>query len=103
MAKVQIPFSGLISCEMLEIQASIASEIGWHVTQQWYYQEDYMILNYAFYFFLTLGTGLWAVGIEVLSSPFAPAIRFLSPRSPLRPPPPIVLRQMTPSFKSRAQ
>ena len=29
----------------LGMQVSIASEIGWHVTQEWYYQDNFYILN----------------------------------------------------------
>eukprot|EP00884_Botryococcus_braunii_P015806 jgi/Botrbrau1/2909/Bobra.0036s0047.3 len=61
--KSRSPFYALTGIAFL--MTSIASEIGWHVTTQWFYQEEYMIMNYAFYFFLTLGTALWAVGIEV--------------------------------------
>lgn len=34
--------------------------------QEWFYVEDYSILNFVFYFFLNLGSalGLWAVGIR---------------------------------------
>jgi len=42
------------------IVVSIASEIGWHVTQCWYYQNDFTMLNFMFYFFLISGFALWA-------------------------------------------
>ncbi|KAK9808670.1 hypothetical protein WJX72_001717 [[Myrmecia] bisecta] len=56
------PFTGILGLSFLMV--SIASEIGWHVSQQWYYQEEYMILNFAFYFFLSAGTSLWAYGVQ---------------------------------------
>lgn len=33
--------------------------------KDWFYVEDYSILNFVFYFFLMLGTSLWALGIKV--------------------------------------
>lgn len=46
------------------IMVSIASEIGWHVTQCWYYQNDFTMLNFMFYFFLILALALWANGLS---------------------------------------
>ncbi len=46
------------------IMVSIASEIGWHVTQCWYYQNDFTMLNFMFYFFLISGFALWADGLS---------------------------------------
>ncbi|MDY6784674.1 MAG: hypothetical protein SW833_19370 [Cyanobacteriota bacterium] len=46
------------------IMVSIASEIGWHVTQCWYYQNDFTMLNFMFYFFLISGFALWADGFS---------------------------------------
>jgi hypothetical protein len=45
------------------IMVSIASEIGWHVTQCWYYQDEFTMLNFMFYFFLLSAFALWADGI----------------------------------------
>lgn len=42
------------------IMVAIASEIGWHVTQCWYYQNDFTILNFMFYFFLISAFALWS-------------------------------------------
>ena len=39
---------------------AIASEIGWHVTQYWYYQNDFTMLNFMFYFFLISAFALWS-------------------------------------------
>lgn len=50
------------------IMVSIASEIGWHVTQCWYYQNQFTMLNFMFYFFLLSAFALWADGfIEKVS------------------------------------
>lgn len=46
------------------IMVSIASEIGWHVTQCWYYQNDFTMLNFMFYFFLISAFALWADGLS---------------------------------------
>ncbi|AFZ48790.1 hypothetical protein Cyast_2850 [Cyanobacterium stanieri PCC 7202] len=46
------------------IMVSIASEIGWHVTQCWYYQNDFTMLNFMFYFFLISAFALWADGLN---------------------------------------
>ncbi|ELS03310.1 hypothetical protein Xen7305DRAFT_00030310 [Xenococcus sp. PCC 7305] len=45
------------------IMVSIASEIGWHVTQCWYYQNQFTMLNFMFYFFLISAFALWAGGL----------------------------------------
>ncbi|MEH2045699.1 hypothetical protein [Nostoc sp.] len=45
------------------IMVAIASEIGWHVTQCWYYQNDFTILNFMFYFFLISAFTLWSDGL----------------------------------------
>ncbi|KAH7282451.1 hypothetical protein KP509_35G031100 [Ceratopteris richardii] len=44
------------------IMVSIAGEVGWHVHQQWFYHEDFDILNCFFYVFNTLGATYWALG-----------------------------------------
>lgn len=46
------------------IMVSIASEIGWHVTQCWYYQNDFTMLNFMFYFFLISAFALWSDGLS---------------------------------------
>ena len=45
------------------IMVAIASEIGWHVTQCWYYQNQFTVLNFMFYFFLISALALWADGL----------------------------------------
>lgn len=42
------------------MMVGIASEIGLHVAQCWYYDSDYSVLNFLFYFFLVSGFILWA-------------------------------------------
>jgi len=45
------------------IMVSIASEIGWHVTQCWYYTNEFTMLNFMFYFFLITALALWSDGL----------------------------------------
>ncbi len=45
------------------VMVAIASEIGWHVTQCWYYQNDFTMLNFMFYFFLISAFSLWSDGL----------------------------------------
>jgi hypothetical protein len=47
------------------LQVAIMSEIGWHIEQDWYYREEYNILNMGFYFFLTSGLSAWAFGLRL--------------------------------------
>eukprot|EP00210_Caulerpa_lentillifera_P009647 g9203.t1 len=44
------------------LMAAYASEVGWHVTQDWYCLDDYSVLNFMFYFFLTAALALWSDG-----------------------------------------
>ena len=46
------------------VMVSIAAEIGWHVTQCWYYQNDFTMLNFMFYFFLISAFALWSDGLS---------------------------------------
>ncbi len=46
------------------VMVAIASEIGWHVTQCWYYQNDFTMLNFMFYFFLISSFALWSDGLS---------------------------------------
>lgn len=50
------------------VMVSIAAEIGWHVTQCWYYQNDFTMLNFMFYFFLISGFALWSDGLSQQSN-----------------------------------
>lgn len=58
----QDPFVSMVGLAF--VMVAIAGEMAWHVNQEWFYVEEWSILNFFFYFFLTLGTGLWAVGIK---------------------------------------
>lgn len=42
------------------LMLAIASEIGSHVTQCWYYENQFTMLNFMFYFFLIAAFALWA-------------------------------------------
>ncbi|MFP4133136.1 MAG: hypothetical protein ACLFQP_04495 [Halothece sp.] len=42
------------------LMVAIASEIGSHVTQCWYYENEFTMLNFMFYFFLIAAFALWA-------------------------------------------
>ena len=42
------------------IMVAIASEIGWHVSQSWFYQNQFTMLNFMFYFFLISAFALWS-------------------------------------------
>ena len=42
------------------IMVAITAEIGWHVTQTWYYENGFTMLNFMFYFFLLSSFSLWA-------------------------------------------
>ena len=44
------------------IMVAIASEIGWHVQQNWFHKNDFTMLNFMFYFFLISAFALWADG-----------------------------------------
>jgi hypothetical protein len=50
------------------VMVSIASEIGWHVTQCWYYQDQFSMLNFMFYFFLLSAFALWGDGLQTSNS-----------------------------------
>ncbi|NES00109.1 MAG: hypothetical protein F6J86_40980, partial [Symploca sp. SIO1B1] len=45
------------------IMVAIAAEIGWHVTQGWYYTNEFTMLNFMFYFFLISAFVLWSDGL----------------------------------------
>ena len=73
------------------IMVAIASEIGWHVTQCWYYQNQFTMLNFMFYFFLIAAFALWAdslveqttTGTRVLNILFAISLFMVSILYPL--------------------
>ncbi len=45
------------------IMVAVATEIGWHVTQCWYYRNDFSTLNFTFYFFKLSAFALWSDGL----------------------------------------
>jgi len=59
------------------IMVAIASEIGWHVTQCWYYQNDFTMLNFMFYFFLISAFALWSDGLVEQTTPGSNLINFV--------------------------
>lgn len=56
---------------LLCLQVAIMSEIGWHIEQDWYYKEEYNILNMGFYFFLCSGLSAWAFGLRLNAGAWA--------------------------------
>jgi len=46
------------------ITFGLALEFGWHVSDSWYYGNDFHILNFGFYFFLISSFALWADGLK---------------------------------------
>jgi hypothetical protein len=60
-----LPFRAIFASQLglAFIMVAIASEIGWHVTQCWYYQNDFTMLNFMFYFFLISAFALWSDGL----------------------------------------
>lgn len=61
-----VPFKTVFASQLglAFIMVAIASEIGWHVTQCWYYQNDFTLLNFMFYFFLISAFALWSDGLS---------------------------------------
>ena len=53
-----------LSCIMI----GIAAEIGWHVTQCWYYQNEFTMLNFMFYFFLISAFALWSYSLSITNT-----------------------------------
>lgn len=45
------------------LMVATASEIGWHVTQDWFCLNDFTTLNFMLYFFFTCSNALWADGL----------------------------------------
>merc|ERR1712038_1824451 len=42
----------------------LSLEFGWHVADSWYYENNFHVLNFGFYFFLISGFALWADGFR---------------------------------------
>jgi len=62
-ARARSPFVALMGMSFMMV--AIMGEIGWHVQQDWFYKEEYNILNLAFYFFLNSGLAAWAFGLRI--------------------------------------
>lgn len=78
------PFS--IQLGLAFLMVAIASEVGWHITQCWYYQDQFPALNFIFYFFLILAFALWANGFlenKQINFVFAGALAIVSTLYPL--------------------
>lgn len=65
LTSLKLPRSSIFASQLglSFIMVSIASEIGWHVTQCWYYQDQFTMLNFMFYFFLLSAFALWGDGL----------------------------------------
>ncbi|CAN8066861.1 unnamed protein product [Agarophyton chilense] len=50
------------------VMVAVAAEIGWHVTQCWYYVNQFTMLNFTFYFFLLASLALWSGALVPVSS-----------------------------------
>jgi hypothetical protein len=59
------------------IMVAIAAEIGWHVTQCWYYANDFTMLNFMFYFFLISAFVLWSDGLVVKTTTLTRLVNIL--------------------------
>ncbi|MEG4487990.1 hypothetical protein [Microcoleus sp. D2_18a_B4] len=59
------------------IMVAIAAEIGWHVTQCWYYQNDFTMLNFMFYFFLISAFVLWSDGLVIKTTALTRLVNIL--------------------------
>eukprot|EP00775_Hariotina_reticulata_P002355 gene2355-2661_t len=61
--RTRSPFTMILGLSL--VMVAIMGEIGWHIEQDWYYKEEYNILNMAFYVFLNSGLSLWAFGLRI--------------------------------------
>lgn len=59
------------------VMVAIASEIGWHVTQCWYYSNDFTLLNFMFYFFEVAAFALWSDGLLPTTTTVSKALNIL--------------------------
>ena len=62
---LQVPSKSIFASQLglAFVMVAIAGEIGWHVTQGWYYANDFTMLNFMFYFFLISAFALWGGGL----------------------------------------
>ncbi|CAN8065681.1 unnamed protein product [Agarophyton chilense] len=65
LSALNLPQSSIFASQLglAFIMVAIASEIGWHVTQCWYYVDEFTMLNFMFYFFLLSAFALWSDGL----------------------------------------
>lgn len=54
----------LMQMAMACIGFGLSLEFGWHVADSWYYENNFHVLNFGFYFFLISGFALWADGFK---------------------------------------
>ncbi|WIA33217.1 hypothetical protein OEZ86_006363 [Tetradesmus obliquus] len=80
--RARSPFVVLLGLSL--IMVAVMSEIGWHIEQDWYYKEEYNILNMGFYFFLCSGLSAWAFGLRLNagSDAVTPSTAFLEAPQP---------------------
>jgi len=69
--RARSPFVALLGLSFMMV--AIMGEIGWHVQQDWFYKEEYNIMNLSFYFFLNSGLAAWAFGLRIRESPASSA------------------------------
>lgn len=54
----------IMQLAMACIGFGLSLEFGWHVADSWYYDNNFHVLNFGFYFFLISGFALWADGFK---------------------------------------
>jgi len=54
----------IMQMAMTCIGFGLSLEVGWHVADSWYYDNNFHVLNFGFYFFLISGFALWADGFK---------------------------------------
>ncbi|MDB9456920.1 hypothetical protein [Dolichospermum circinale] len=59
------------------VMVAITAEIGWHVTQCWYYANDFTMLNFMFYFFLISSFVFWSDGLVIKTTIFTRIVNIL--------------------------
>lgn len=65
----------LIKLSFVLVAVGLGMETCWHIIDSWYYDKDFHIINFAFYFFLTSAFSTWAAALE--SDKFWNVINFL--------------------------
>jgi len=68
---IQKDFEGfnpfIMQMAMACIGFGLSLEFGWHVADSWYYENNFHVLNFGFYFFLISGFALWADGFKTIA------------------------------------